>query len=111
MAPSRLVGVRYIDLLSQMRLLLKEPQLFLDHINDLRRDRRTVLSEEGRHDWRIDEFGAGTDRLLGINTAILQAGQQETVQFVADKTGTFEYYCSVGNHRQMGMRGNLIVEE
>lgn len=71
----------------------------------------TLHSEEGRHDWRIDEFGAGTDRLLGINTAILQAGQQETVQFVADKAGTFEYYCSIGNHREMGMRGNLIVEE
>lgn len=46
MAPSRLVGVRYIDLLSQMRLLLKEPQLFLDHTNDLRRNRRTVLNDE-----------------------------------------------------------------
>jgi uncharacterized cupredoxin-like copper-binding protein len=32
------------------------------------------------------------------------------VQFVADKTGTFEFYCSVGNHRQMGMVGTLVVQ-
>lgn len=57
---------------------------------------------QGSHDWVIDEFNA--------RTKILPAGQTETIEFVADKTGTFEYYCSVGTHRQMGMKGNLIVE-
>lgn len=56
----------------------------------------------GTHDWVIDEFNA--------RTKVLGAGQTETIQFVADKTGTFEYYCSVGNHRAQGMKGNLIVE-
>ena len=37
-------------------------------------------------------------------------GQIDEVEFVVDKAGTFEYYCSVGNHRQMGMVGKLIVE-
>ena len=32
------------------------------------------------------------------------------VEFTVDKTGTFEYYCSVGQHRANGMVGNLIVE-
>lgn len=59
-------------------------------------------NEGGTHDWVIDEFSA--------RTKVLQAGQTETIQFVADKTGTFEYYCSVGSHRQMGMKGNLTVE-
>lgn len=56
----------------------------------------------GFHDLKIDEFNVGTKQL--------QDGAQETVQFVADKAGTFEYYCSVGQHRQMGMKGTLIVE-
>lgn len=56
----------------------------------------------GFHDWVIDEFNARTQKIQG--------GQSETIQFVADKTGTFEYYCSVGTHRQQGMKGNLIVE-
>lgn len=59
-------------------------------------------SESGTHDWKIDEFNAKTN--------IIQAGKEETIQFVADKTGTFEYYCSIGTHRQMGMKGNLIVK-
>ena len=56
----------------------------------------------GQHNWVLDEFNAQTN--------ILQAGEEQTIQFVADKAGQFEYYCSVGQHRQMGMRGLLIVE-
>lgn len=57
---------------------------------------------QGTHNWVLDEFGA--------QTKVLQAGASETVEFVADKAGTFEYYCSVGEHRQNGMVGKLIVE-
>ncbi|MEK7545721.1 MAG: plastocyanin/azurin family copper-binding protein [Patescibacteria group bacterium] len=57
---------------------------------------------EGFHDWVVDEFNA--------RSAKLQAGGTETVEFTADKSGTFEYYCSVGQHRANGMKGNLIVE-
>lgn len=56
----------------------------------------------GFHDFVIDE--------LNVKTAQIQAGKSETLEFTADKIGTFEYYCSVGSHRQMGMKGNLIVE-
>jgi len=62
----------------------------------------TLKNNEGFHDWVIDEFSARTGKL--------QVGQEETITFVADKTGTFEYYCSVGTHRAMGMKGNLTVE-
>lgn len=57
----------------------------------------------GNHDWKVDEFNAATE--------IIGEGGTAEVEFVADKVGTFEYYCSVGTHRQMGMVGNLIVEE
>lgn len=59
-------------------------------------------SAEGFHDFVIDEFNARTPR---VNT-----GGSATVDFTADKTGTFQYYCSVANHRQMGMVGKLIVQ-
>lgn len=62
----------------------------------------TVHNNGGTHDLKIDEFKA--------STKLLQTGQTETIQFVADKTGTFEYYCSVGNHRAMGMKGTLTVK-
>ncbi len=60
-------------------------------------------NREGFHDWVLDEFNA--------QTAQLAEGESETITFVADKTGTFEYYCSVGKHRQMGMVGILTVTE
>jgi len=59
-------------------------------------------STSGFHDWMLDEFGAATDQV--------NAPDSTSVTFVADKAGTFEYYCSVGQHRAMGMWGNLIVQ-
>ena len=57
---------------------------------------------EGFHDFRIDEFNVATKQIA--------AGTSESVIFTVDKTGTFEYYCSVGQHRANGMVGKLIVE-
>lgn len=59
-------------------------------------------SSEGFHDWVVDEFKAATKQV--------NPGTPTSVTFVADKAGTFEYYCSVGKHRQNGMVGKLIVE-
>ncbi|PJE76136.1 hypothetical protein COV04_01235 [Candidatus Uhrbacteria bacterium CG10_big_fil_rev_8_21_14_0_10_48_11] len=64
---------------------------------------KVVLSSaNGFHDFVIDEFNTKTNRVL--------TGETAETQFVADKTGTFQFYCSVGNHRALGMVGNLIVE-
>ena len=62
----------------------------------------TFTSVGGFHDFVIDEFN--------VSTKQLSTGQTETVEFTADKAGTYEYYCSVGNHRAMGMVGKLIVQ-
>lgn len=61
-----------------------------------------LTNNEGMHNWTIDEFNA--------KTSTIQAGKSAEVEFIASKKGNFEYYCSVGNHRQQGMVGNLIVE-
>ncbi len=63
---------------------------------------RIVLTNaSGNHNWVIDEFNA--------KTKTIQSGQTDQVEFTASKAGTFEYYCAVANHRQMGMVGKLIV--
>lgn len=62
----------------------------------------TFTNVEGMHDLVIDEFN--------VRSKTIQAGESDTVEFLADKKGIFEYYCSVGKHRQMGMVGSLIVD-
>jgi nitrosocyanin len=62
----------------------------------------TFKNSGGMHDFKIDEFNVATKQI--------QSGASETVEFTADKAGTFDYYCSVGNHRAMGMQGTLTVK-
>ena len=62
----------------------------------------TFKNIEGFHDFKIDEFNLATKQISG--------GAEETVQFTADKTGTFQYYYSVGQHRANGMWGTLTVQ-
>ena len=59
-------------------------------------------STEGFHDLVLDEFNTATQKV--------NAGGSSSIEFVADKKGIFEYYCSVGQHRKNGMRGIFIVE-
>lgn len=60
----------------------------------------TFKSAGGFHDFVIDEFN--------VKSKIIGSGQ-DVVEFTADKSGTFNYYCSVDNHRAMGMQGTLTV--
>lgn len=59
-------------------------------------------NKEGFHDFIIDE--------LNVNTGRIKENQTAEAVFTATKTGTFEYYCSVGAHRKMGMWGKITVE-
>ncbi|MSU74269.1 hypothetical protein EXS57_00645 [Candidatus Kaiserbacteria bacterium] len=61
----------------------------------------TITNTAGTHDFVLDEFNVAKETPLN---------EPVVVEFVADKTGTFEYYCSKYNHRQIGQKGNLIVE-
>ncbi len=62
----------------------------------------TFKNTQGMHDFVLDEFD--------VKSEVVQSGKSTTVEFTPTKKGTFEFYCSVGNHRQMGMKGTLIVE-
>lgn len=40
----------------------------------------------------------------------LPPGNEFTLEFVVDKTGTFEFICNVPGHLEAGMTGLLVVE-
>lgn len=66
---------------------------------------RVTLTNSGKmsHDWVVDELGAKTKQITN--------GETDMIEFVPTEAGTFEYYCSVGQHRANGMVGSIIVEE
>ena len=59
-------------------------------------------NDEGTHNFIIDG--------LNIRTQTISSGNVDTVTFTADEVGEFEVYCGFGNHRELGMKGTLIVE-
>ena len=61
-----------------------------------------ITNIKGTHDFKIDEFGVYAETPLD---------QEVTVEFVADKAGSFEYYCTKPGHRQNGHWGTLKVLE
>jgi len=54
------------------------------------------------HNFTIDE--------LGVRTRTIAGGQTDVVEFTADKSGTFAFYCSIPGHKQLGMEGDLEVQ-
>lgn len=58
--------------------------------------------DEGHHNLVVDGYGESTQTI--------NAGGEDSITFMADKTGTFSYFCSVANHRDLGMLGSLIVQ-
>lgn len=73
-------------------------------INVNKGDKVRIIFENtsGMHNLTIDEFG--------VASQTKQSPYQEILEFTASKSGSFQYYCSVGNHRAMGMVGTLNVK-
>ncbi|HIJ99198.1 TPA: cupredoxin domain-containing protein, partial [archaeon] len=61
-----------------------------------------ITNTKGTHDFKIDEFNAYSETPLN---------QKVIIEFMADKSGTFEYYCTKTGHRQNGQWGTLKVLE
>lgn len=61
-----------------------------------------ITAVDMMHNFNIDE--------LGVKSATVKSGETTTIEFVVDQVGEFEYYCAVGQHRQNGQVGKLIVE-
>lgn len=61
-----------------------------------------VTNTFGMHNFKIDEFN------VFANTPL---NEEVIVEFVADKTGEFVYYCAMPGHRAAGQFGTLRVTE
>ena len=57
----------------------------------------------GSHNFVIDA--------LGVNSGVISGGETTTFTFTPDQAGSFEFYCSIGSHKNMGMLGTLVVSE
>lgn len=63
----------------------------------------TLTSGDLMHDFVLED--------MDVRTEIIEAGDSDSVTFTApEEPGEYTYYCSVGNHRAMGMEGTMIVE-
>lgn len=63
----------------------------------------TFSDEGGFHNLAIDGYNEKTETI--------RTGSSSVIEFTADKAGTFAFYCSVANHREQGMQGQLVVTE
>ena len=61
-----------------------------------------VTNTAGVHNFTLDEFSIAKN---------LPLNQDVTIDFTADKVGTFQYYCSIPGHRARGQVGTLVVTE
>lgn len=66
------------------------------------RVRIKVTNIKGTHDFTLDEYGIKKTTPLN---------QETVIEFTADKSGEFVYYCSMPGHRQGGQFGKLVVKE
>ncbi len=61
-----------------------------------------VTNTAGVHNFTLDEFNIAKN---------LPLNQEMTIDFTADKAGTFQYYCSIPGHRAAGQVGTFTVTE
>lgn len=47
---------------------------------------------------------------LGVRTQVIVGGKEATLEFTPTKSGTFGFICSVGDHAERGMKGEVVVE-
>ena len=82
---------------------------------------RIVLQNEGQvlHNLKIDALDAELreSRSSGPLSADegelfvgAEAGDEGTLAFVPQESGTFVFYCTIRGHRQLGMEGALTVQ-
>jgi nitrite reductase (NO-forming) len=63
---------------------------------------KLIIGDGGFHDLAVPDLGGATQQIGGN-------GKEASVSFKAEKSGVFNYYCTVPGHRQAGMQGKLII--
>lgn len=62
---------------------------------------KLTLSSDVSHTYTIDS--------LGINF-VINGGQTQSFDLRVEKPGTYDVYCAIPGHREVGMVGKLVVE-
>jgi len=65
-----------------------------------------LTNSQGTHNFNIDE--------LGVKSSTISSGGEDTVVINIPANavpGDYEFYCGIGNHRQLGMVGILRIAE
>ena len=57
------------------------------------------------HALEIEEEGGGAE----AETGDIAAGETKTLRFTFSAEGSYEMYCPIGNHKDEGMRGTIVV--
>jgi PQQ system protein len=57
------------------------------------------------HALEIEESGDGAEAESGD----IGAGESKTLRFTFSAEGSYEMYCPIGNHKDEGMRGTIVV--
>lgn len=60
-----------------------------------------LTSTGGSHSFHVDA--------LNVHSAEAGDGKTITVEFTADRPGTYEFYCAHGDHKEKGMTGRLEI--
>ena len=61
-----------------------------------------IFNSEGIHNFFIEGYD------IRVNT--ISAGNSKIISFTADKSGIFNVWCDVDDHKSLGMIGQLKVE-
>jgi plastocyanin len=71
---------------------------------DAHKDTTFILKNLGftTHNFVVEE--------LDIYSGVIPPGESKTITFTAEEPGEYDFYCSIGNHRDNGMEGILIVK-
>ena len=66
---------------------------------------KLILVNKGKmsHDFVVER--------MNVTTELAGPGKSVSTEFTMSDAGTYTFYCSVGNHRAMGMEGTLTVTE
>lgn len=63
----------------------------------------TLIDGDGaEHNIAVPDFSAESDH-------VYTKGASTVISFRADKSGSFDYFCTLPGHRQAGMQGKLVV--
>jgi uncharacterized cupredoxin-like copper-binding protein len=67
---------------------------------------RIAVSNAGQTTHQLEVEGPSGE----VRSAVLQPGQSDTLKVKLDKAGSYEWYCPIDNHKQMGMKGEITVQ-